>query len=67
MKKQSLIFVFALISACISAQVVNRGTLKIFSELPGTQVYLDERFMGSEIQQIDSIPWGYYLKFRTKM
>jgi len=63
MKKQSLIFVFALISACISAQVVNRGTLKIFSELPGTQVYLDERFMGSEIQQIDSIPVGtHYLK-----
>lgn len=63
MKKQALILGLLLISFIVNAQVVSRGTLKIFSELPGTEVYLDERLMGSDIQQIDSIPTGtHYLK-----
>jgi len=47
----------------LSGQVVNTGTLKIFSEFDSFEVYLDEVKVGDNIQQIDSVLQGSrYLK-----
>jgi hypothetical protein len=36
------------------------GTLKIFSELTGIVVYLDENKQADNVQQIDNVPIGRY-------
>ena len=43
--------------------IAQKGTVKIFSELKGISVYLDEEFKGVEITTIDSVSIGsHYLK-----
>jgi hypothetical protein len=47
----------------ISQDQNKTGTLKIFSELTGISVYLDENKQGDDIKQINNVPVGsHYLK-----
>jgi len=60
--KRNLILLSLLIgiSFAVSGQ---KGTLKIFSEMKGISVYLDEQFQGRDIISIDSVVAGsHYLK-----
>lgn len=56
----SLILILFLFPALCYSQ---KGTIKIFSELKGTNVYLDEVLQGADIITIDSVTSGsHYLK-----
>lgn len=55
-------FVFILLFVCLSGYS-QKGNLRIFSELKGVNVYLDEVFKGTDINSIDSVETGnHYLK-----
>ena len=67
MKTKSLVLgIFTLLLMFLSVSVFGQtktGTLKIFSELTGIVVYLDENRQGENVQQINDIPVGsHYLK-----
>lgn len=62
MRKISFLLGLILFSVSAFGQV-KTGTLKIFSELSGIVVYLDENRQGDDIQQINDVPVGtHYLK-----
>ncbi len=62
MKKTVLLIAVTLIGVSVCGQV-KTGTLKIFSELDGVVVYLDENKQGDNIQVINEVPVGtHYLK-----
>jgi len=45
------------------AQSAGTGTLKIFSELTGTKVFIDEKMQGDNITQVNDVPIGsHYVK-----
>lgn len=55
-------FVFILLLFSISS-FAQKGSIKIFSELKGVNVYFDEVFKGTDINSIDSVAIGnHYLK-----
>ena len=54
-----ILILFLLPVLCYS----QKGTIKVFSELKGINVYLDEVFQGADIINIDSVTIGsHYLK-----
>lgn len=54
--------VFILFLFCLTGYA-QKGSIKIFSELKGVNVYLDEVFKGTDINSIDSVATGnHYLK-----
>jgi hypothetical protein len=56
-----LIIIFTIISPI--RLIAQKGTIKIFSEVKGIHVYLDETFRGIDIISIDSVETGtHYLK-----
>lgn len=66
MKKLSnpiLVLLFILLNVNSNSVFAQKGTLKIFSELKQVDIYLDEKFQGTDIIQIDSLQiGGHYLK-----
>jgi len=64
MKKHIYVPLFLFILSFIPISVLaQKGEIKIYSELKGIEVYLDEAFMGIDIMTIDSIAAGsHYLK-----
>ena len=60
--KKNFIILFTLIVLSISA-TAQKGSIKIFSEIKGINIYLDEIFQGTDIVTIDSVQIGtHYLK-----
>ncbi len=54
------IFIFLIFSSIAFAQ---KGTLKVFSELKGVNIYLDDEFKGTDVSTFDSVPAGsHYVK-----
>ncbi len=48
---------------CRNGLLAQTGTVKIFSELKPIDIYLDEKFQGRDIIQLDSVQIGsHYLK-----
>jgi len=64
MKKRSLLLtVFLLLSFASSFSQIQTGTLNVFSEISGINVYLDENLISDNTGEIKNIPVGsHYLK-----
>lgn len=63
MKKFTCFLALMLLSVSLIFGQTKTGTLKIFSELTGTVVYLDESRQADNTQQINNVPIGnHYLK-----
>ena len=63
MKKIVSILLFVLLSVSMLFAQAKTGTLKVFSELTGTVVYLDDNKQGIDVKVINSVPVGsHYLK-----
>ncbi len=59
-RKFNLVFILFFV---FSAAYAQKGNVKIFSEIKGVNVYLDEVFKGTDINSIDSVDAGnHYLK-----
>jgi len=59
-----VLFLFLVVFSFLSANsFAQKGTIKIFSEVKGTSVFLDEVFKGNDIMTLDSVEVGaHYLK-----
>ncbi len=59
--KKAVILLFCLFSLTIVE--AQKGGIKIYSEIKGTEIFLDEKFMGLDLMNIDSVSAGsHYLK-----
>jgi len=60
--KKFILVILVLVGLSITA-TAQKGNLKIFSEIKGINIYLDETFQGTDIVTIDSVQIGtHYLK-----
>jgi len=64
MKKSTITLLFLFFTLFLSFNSsAQKGSIKIFSELKGVNVYFDESFKGTDINSIDSVVTGnHYLK-----
>ncbi len=61
--RNSTVFIFVLFNLISISAFTQTGTIKIFSEIKGISIYLDELFQGTDIIELDSVEIGtHYLK-----